>query len=71
MQVLRAVGAFFQFWYDFIVGDDWTVAVSVVTALAITALLQRGNIVSWWVVPLTVMLATWNSLRRWATRNST
>ena len=71
MPVLRAVGAFFQFSYDFIVGDDWTVAALVVAALVITALMQRGNIVSWWVVPLIVIIATWNSLRRWAARNST
>ena len=30
---LRAFGAF---WYDFIVGDDWLVALGVVFALAIT-----------------------------------
>lgn len=30
---LRAFGAF---WYDFVVGDDWRVAVAVVAALAIT-----------------------------------
>jgi len=27
--------AFFAFWYDFVVGDDWRVAVGVVIALAL------------------------------------
>jgi hypothetical protein len=28
--------AFLRFWYDFIVGDDWRVALAVVAALALT-----------------------------------
>jgi putative Ca2+/H+ antiporter (TMEM165/GDT1 family) len=32
MGFLKAFGAF---WYDFIIGDDWKIAVAVVTALAV------------------------------------
>ncbi|GAA2840726.1 hypothetical protein [Kribbella solani] len=32
MKFLKAFG---QFWYDFIIGDDWKIAVAVVTTLAI------------------------------------
>ncbi|QYN18985.1 hypothetical protein [Amycolatopsis sp. DSM 110486] len=32
MKFLKAFG---QFWYDFIIGDDWKIAVAVVIALAI------------------------------------
>jgi hypothetical protein len=32
---LRFIKAFGQFWYDFIVGDDWKIAVGVVIALAL------------------------------------
>jgi hypothetical protein len=31
---VRFVKAFFQFWYDFIIGDDWKIAAAVVVALA-------------------------------------
>jgi hypothetical protein len=31
--------AFLRFWYDFIVGDDWRVAVGVLVVLAVGALL--------------------------------
>src|SRR6476659_4415240 len=48
---LRAFGAF---WYDFIVGDDWQVAVGVVAALALTFVLGRAGTPAWWVVPLAV-----------------
>jgi hypothetical protein len=39
---MRFVKAFFRFWYDFIIGDDWKIAAAVVTvllagALAVTA----------------------------------
>jgi hypothetical protein len=69
MQVWRAVVGFLRFWYDFVFGDDWTVAVSIAAALLVTALLNRNGVVSWWVMPLTVVVVTWNSLRRWAKKN--
>ncbi len=47
---------FGAFWYDFIVGDDWTVAVGVVVALAITALFSQMHIVGWIWLPLAVMV---------------
>ncbi len=45
---------FALFWYDFIVGDDWTVAASVVVALLLTALLAQTNVVTWIWLPLAV-----------------
>ena len=32
MRFLKSLG---QFWYDFIIGDDWKIAVAVVLALAV------------------------------------
>ena len=38
---MKFVKAFGKFWYDFIVGDDWKIAVGVVLALAgLTAALK-------------------------------
>ena len=34
--MIRRIRAFGAFWYDFIVGDDWLVALGVLLALAIT-----------------------------------
>jgi hypothetical protein len=49
---VRYVGAFFRFCYDFIVGDDWTVAVSVVAALGIAAFLAQRHAAAWlWLPP--------------------
>jgi hypothetical protein len=33
---VRFLRSFGRFWYDFIVGDDWKIAVGVVIALALT-----------------------------------
>ncbi len=37
--MIRFLKAFGRFWYDFIIGDDWKIAVGVVIALALTWLL--------------------------------
>ena len=34
---MKFVKAFGQFWYDFIIGDDWKIAAGVVVALGLTA----------------------------------
>jgi hypothetical protein len=43
MKFLKDFGAF---WYDFIIGDDWKIAVGVVIALAVSALLLTQNVFS-------------------------
>ncbi|WP_297645046.1 hypothetical protein [Pseudonocardia sp.] len=52
--MMRHVRAFVAFWYDFIVGDDWRVAVAVVAALAVTFGVAAAGIPAWWVLPVTV-----------------
>jgi hypothetical protein len=61
---MKYLTGFFAFWYDFIVGDDWTVAAGVIVALAITALLAHNNIAAWWLMPLAVALMLSSSLWR-------
>jgi hypothetical protein len=53
------VTRFLNFWYDFIIGDDWSIAVGVVGGLALTAVLVRRGVDAWWLMPLavTVLLA--------------
>ena len=61
------VKTFLLFWYDFIVGDDWQVAVGVVAALVLTIVVSRAGAPAWWIVPLGVALLLPYSLLR-ATR---
>lgn len=55
---------FVAFWYDFIIGDDWVVAVGVVIALVVTALLVRTGIAAWWLMPIAVILLLAQSVLR-------
>jgi hypothetical protein len=61
---MKRVKAFGAFWYDFIVGDDWRVAVGVVAALAITYGIATAGIAAWWVLPATVAILLPMSLWR-------
>ena len=62
---LKAFGAF---WYDFIVGDDWRVAVCVVAALAITFGVSKSSVPAWWILPAAVALvlpwSLWRARRK-------
>jgi hypothetical protein len=57
---------FFAFWYDFIVGDDWVLAVGVLLSLAVTALVARAELeaVAWIVLPVSVIAVLAGSLVR-------
>ena len=55
---------FGRFWYQFIVGDDWTVAAAVAIGLVATALLNANGIAAWWLVPIIVVVMVGASLRR-------
>ena len=67
MRLLRAFGAF---WYEFIVGDDWTVAVAVVIAVSVTFMVGHyGPAPAWAVTILGVLVALTVGVAR-ATRTS-
>jgi hypothetical protein len=55
---------FLAFIYDFIVGDDWTVAASVIVALVLTDWLAHHGMQAWWLLPLVVIGITGVSVRR-------
>jgi hypothetical protein len=59
---------FLRFWYDFIVGDDWRVALAVVAALALTYALSAAGLPAWPVLPLTVAVLLPLSLSRRSSR---
>jgi hypothetical protein len=64
MIVVRWVRAFVDFWIDFIIGDDWTVAARVVAALLATWGLERAGVPAWWLLPAAVLGVSTLSLRR-------
>ena len=62
------IRAFAAFWYDFVVGDDWLIAVGVVIGLALTYLLARATVPAWWLLPVSLVLLLPLSL--WRARRS-
>ncbi len=62
------IRAFAAFWYDFVVGDDWLIAVGVVLGLALTYGLSRTSVPAWWLLPLFLVLllplSLWRATRR-------
>ena len=58
------VRSFGRFWWNFIVGDDWRVAVGIALALGLTAVLATTSAPAWLVLPLAVAAVLWMSLRR-------
>ena len=61
---MRTVGAFLRFWYEFLVGDDWAIALGVVLALMATRGLVRVHIDAWWLMPVAVFVLLAVSLWR-------
>jgi len=49
MSRLRAFGAFL---WDFVVGDDWRIALGVVVALGVTAVVAGAGLSAWWIMPV-------------------
>jgi hypothetical protein len=58
------VTAFLRAVWEFVVGDDWLLALVVVVALGVTAVLAAAGIAAWWVAPLAVPLFLLASIRR-------
>ncbi len=69
MSPVGLIRGFGRFWYDFLVGDDWTIAAGVVVALALTyGLVVAPDVPAWWLLPATVLalvvMAVWRANHR-------
>jgi hypothetical protein len=52
---MRRLEALLRFVWEFVVGDDWRIAVGVVLALTLTALVSTTTLSAWWILPLAVI----------------
>jgi tryptophan-rich sensory protein len=53
---VNAVRSFLNFLWEFVVGDDWRIAVGVVIALGVTAAVATTSVPAWWILPVAVLL---------------
>jgi hypothetical protein len=64
---MKFLARFARFWFDFIVGDDWTIALAVVVAIAVTGLFTQRGWNPWWLLPLavtgTLAASLWRGVR--------
>jgi hypothetical protein len=64
MSRLEALG---RFAWDFVVGDDWRIAVVVIVALAVTAIVAGATTTAWWILPVATVavlgLSVWRAAR--------
>ena len=51
---MSAVQSLLRFMWDFVIGDDWRVAVGVAVALGVTALIAGTSVAAWWILPVSV-----------------
>ena len=61
---MKYVAAFGRFWWEFIVGDDWRVAVGLAVSLALVWFLAHEGVNAWWLLPVAVALLLVESVRR-------
>ena len=66
---MSRLAAFVRFLYEFVVGDDPTIAAGVVVALGLTALVGERAGGGFWIVPVVVVCLLALSLRRASTRS--
>ena len=63
-RAVRAVAGVARFLYDFLVGDDWRVALVMLLALVATGVLAAKHVDAWWLVPALAVTMTGVSLHR-------
>jgi hypothetical protein len=66
---MKFIKNFGLFWYHFIVGDDWSIAVTVLIGLGLTYCLTHiVRIQVWWLLPviilLTLSVSLWHETRK-------
>jgi hypothetical protein len=61
---VRYIRSFGRFWWDFIVGDDWRVALGVAAVLVLTGVLVDAGIDAWWLMAPAIAVVLYGSLRR-------
>ncbi len=61
MKVVRRAPA--EVW-EFVVGDDWRLALAAVVAIGGAAILAAIGINAWWWVPLALAISLWAAVRR-------
>jgi hypothetical protein len=50
------MSALARFLWDFVIGDDWRIALAVAVTLIVTLVLSNNGVTVWWLLPMVVLL---------------
>lgn len=64
MKIDRYILAFYKFWYDFIIGDEWLLAASLMWSLLAAYSVNKNFFGDWYLLPILIALSLIYSLRR-------
>lgn len=53
---MNRVAQFFRFLWDFVIGDDWRIALAVAVTLLVTLVLSNNGVTVWWLLPVVVLV---------------
>jgi hypothetical protein len=53
---MKLLAQFGKFWYDFLIGDDWRLAVGVVATISGVFVVAHHRVNWWWLLPVAVAL---------------
>jgi hypothetical protein len=51
---MKHLTTFGRFWYDFIIGDDWRLALGVTAAITVLFVAAHQGANLWWLLPVAV-----------------
>jgi hypothetical protein len=51
---MTQINALARFLWDFVIGDDWRIALAVTVALVLTLVLSNNGVSAWWLLPVVV-----------------
>ncbi len=64
---MNQIAALGRFLWDFVIGDDWRIALAVAVSLGVTLVLADHRVAAWWLLPLVVavvlILSVWRAAR--------
>ena len=61
---MKRLQSFGVFWYDFIIGDDWRIALGVFIGLGLSLIFVHVvRVDAWWLLPIVAIITLAMSLR--------
>lgn len=60
---MSTIRRFLGFLWDFVIGDDWRIALAVGVALVVTLVLSDNGVTAWWLLPAVVAVTLAVSVR--------